>query len=76
MDGEFVVAVRAGGQIPAAVISGTVAASLTAIGKAWIEVCERMLERDVSGSPLDVNLMQQIFEPSSKRFRMTASPSF
>ena len=65
-----------GGQIPAAVISGTVAASLTtAIGKAWIEVCERMLERDVNGSPLDVNLMQQIFRAEfKKRFRMTASP--
>lgn len=61
-----------GGQIPAAVISGTVAASLTAaIGRAWIEVCERMLERDASGSPIDVNLMQDLFRAEFKqRFRM------
>lgn len=64
-----------GGQIPAAVISGTVAASLTtAIGKAWIEVCERMLERDVAGSPLDVNLMQQLFRAEfKKRFTVKTS---
>lgn len=61
-----------GGQIPAAVISGTVAASLTtAIGKAWIEVCERMLERDASGSPIDINLMQELFrEEFRQRFRV------
>lgn len=64
-----------GGQIPAAVISGTVAASLTtAIGKAWIEVCERMLERDASGSPIDVNLMQQLFRAEFKK-RFTVKPA-
>ena len=66
-----------GGQIPAAVISGTVAASLTtAVGRAWIEVCERMLERDVNGSPIDIDLMQELFRQEFKqRFRMKPTTS-
>ncbi|MFT6564453.1 MAG: hypothetical protein ACJAY5_001209 [Actinomycetes bacterium] len=51
-----------GGQIPAAAISGTVAATLTnAIGKAWIEVCERMLTRDTSSGAIDTRVMQELF---------------
>ncbi len=51
-----------GGQIPAAAISGTVAATLTsAVGRAWIEVCERMLDRDADGDSLDSNAMQELF---------------
>ena len=61
-----------GGQIPAAAISGVVAASLTsAIGKAWIEVCERMLERDVAGAAIDMNVMQDLFKNEFRnRFRV------
>lgn len=64
-----------GGQIPAAVISGTVAAALTsAIGRAWIEVCERMLERDATGAPIDVNAMQELFRSEFRqRFGMRSS---
>lgn len=61
-----------GGQIPAAAISGAVAATLTtAVGKAWVEVCERMLERDASAAALDTNAMQQLFrEEFRRRFRV------
>jgi uncharacterized protein (DUF697 family) len=64
-----------GGQIPAAVISGAVAGTLTsAIGKAWIEVCERMLERDASGSPIDSDVMSDLFRNEfKKRFRVGAT---
>lgn len=60
-----------GGQIPALAISGAVAASLTtAIGKAWVEVCERMLERDTTGSPMDMAAMQALFRTEfQRRFR-------
>lgn len=64
--------VTPGGQIPAAVISGVVAGTLTsAIGKAWIEVCERMLERDTQGSMIDTDVMQELFRTEfKKRFRV------
>lgn len=61
-----------GGQIPAMAISGIVAASLTsAIGRAWLEVCERMLERDSSGAALDIAAMQELFRAEFRnRFRV------
>lgn len=65
-----------GGQIPAMAISGAVAASLTnAIGRAWIEVCERMLERDTQGSPLDMDAMTELFRSEfRRRFRVEKDP--
>lgn len=66
-----------GGQVPAAVISGTVAASLTgAIGRAWIEVCERMLLRNAVGDPLDMAAMQALFKTEfAKNFRIRVRPA-
>jgi uncharacterized protein (DUF697 family) len=66
-----------GGQIPAAAISGAVAGSLTrAIGKAWIEVCERMLARDTNSPAIDVDAMTQIFrEEFRRRFAVRGAPS-
>ncbi|MGV1036907.1 MAG: YcjF family protein [Candidatus Nanopelagicales bacterium] len=57
-----------GGQIPAMAISGVVAGTLTsAIGRAWIEVCDRMLEHDAAGSPMDTDALQELFRQEFKR---------
>lgn len=54
-----------GGQIPAMAISGTVAAGLTsAMGYAWIEVCERIL---IVGSIDEVDLKEMFTAEFNKR---------
>ena len=60
-----------GGQIPAMAISGTVAASLTsAMGWAWVAVCERLLDDPNS---LDEDSLRQLFaEELRRRFRPSA----
>ena len=56
-----------GGQIPAMAISGTVAAGLTsAMGYAWIEVCERIL---TVGSIDEVDLKELFTTEFNKRLR-------
>ena len=60
-----------GGQIPAMAISGTVAASLTsAMGWAWVAVCERLLD---DPNALDEDTLRALFaEELRRRFRPSA----
>ncbi len=64
-----------GGQVPAAAISGAVASGLTsAMGKAWIVVCERMLERELAGEAIDMDAMQSVFaDEFAHRMRLKKS---
>lgn len=38
-----------------------------AIGKTWIEVCERMLERDTDSGPMDTGVMRELFLAEFKK---------
>ena len=60
-----------GGQIPAMAISGTVAASLTtAMGYAWITVCERSLSQGDSAGPSDADLKALFLSEFQRRMRL------